>query len=324
VSWWQDLVDKNKDAIAPDPPPPAPPGRDQQQGAPLDPDPTDPHNEGVRDPTNPGGAPGEPPPIQRPFRTSDPDDAGAPPAGSSSIPGGIGTEPNTGAGMTDEVAPAVGTLAAGVAVASGVLAAGALAGAGAGAGAAAGEGGTAIRTIGQLATAEGVLAGAAPPDSAAGSNNQQQPAVPSDQSAPAPAPAPAKADPAPTPSNSQEDSSGGVPATGGSGSTLGDDGSGSSGSAATAATLPADDFALPSPDATPSDDFALPSPDTAPADDFALPSPDSPATDDFALPSPDSPATDDFALPAPDAGPDLPDPDAIGAGPGDPSGMGMG
>jgi hypothetical protein len=120
VSWWQDLVDKIKDAIAPDPPPPAR-GTDQQHGAPLAPDPEAPTNTGVADPNDPGNAPTPPPPDQ-PYRNQEIGDAGAPPAGSSSIPGGMGTEPSTGAGMTDEVAPAVGTLAAGFAVASGVLA----------------------------------------------------------------------------------------------------------------------------------------------------------------------------------------------------------
>ena len=58
--WWQDLMNKVKDAIRPDP------GTrrsqsDQQHGAPLAPDQDDPHTS-VADPADPGKAPQTPPP----------------------------------------------------------------------------------------------------------------------------------------------------------------------------------------------------------------------------------------------------------------------
>jgi hypothetical protein len=111
MSWWDYIIDKIKDSINPDPP--TNPGPDRQHDAPLEPDPEDPHNivpespgpGGIREPgTRPHypdddqpASPPKPPDEQAP-ENDEPKTADTP---DNLLPGGVGTEENTGKGMTD-------------------------------------------------------------------------------------------------------------------------------------------------------------------------------------------------------------------------------
>ena len=168
AGWWQDLVDKVKDATKPPEPLPDPAvPKDTQHGAPLDPDPDDPFNGSRRPP--PGGGP---------YRSEDLD-AGS--TGSTAVPGGLGREPNTGTGMTQDVLAATEIFAAGVVAAGLATAAAATAAAAAAAAAGALEGAAA----GAL---EGVGAGGA--FEAAGAAAVFGPPPPPEQFGPPPPPEP--------------------------------------------------------------------------------------------------------------------------------------